>query len=33
MDSVDYMYNFMLEYFWLGPNLGVASSPPNIVPG
>jgi hypothetical protein len=22
-DSVDYMYNFMLEYFWLGPRLGV----------
>jgi DNA modification methylase len=25
MDSVDYMYNFMLEYFWLGPLLGVPS--------
>jgi DNA modification methylase len=24
LDSVDYMYNFMLEYFWLGPSLGVA---------
>lgn len=23
LDSVDYMYNFMLEYFWLGPLLGV----------
>lgn len=23
LDSVDYMYNFMLEYFWLGPMLGV----------
>lgn len=23
LDSVDYMYNFMLEYFWLGPRLGV----------
>lgn len=23
LDSVDYMYNFMLEYFWLGPKLGV----------
>lgn len=23
LDSVDYMYNFMLEYFWLGPILGV----------
>jgi hypothetical protein len=23
MDSVDYMYNMMLEYFWLGPLLGV----------
>jgi len=23
LDSVDYMYNFMLEYFWLGPFLGV----------
>ena len=23
LDSVDYMYNFMLEYFWLGPELGV----------
>jgi tRNA G10 N-methylase Trm11 len=25
LDSVDYMYNFMLEYFWLGPRIGVAS--------
>jgi DNA modification methylase len=25
VDSVDYMYNFMLEYFWLGPTLGVAT--------
>ncbi|MCG7947398.1 MAG: DNA methyltransferase [Candidatus Thiodiazotropha taylori] len=25
VDSVDYMYNFMLEYFWLGPSLGVES--------
>lgn len=25
MDSVDYMYNFMLEYFWLGPHLGISS--------
>ena len=25
LDSVDYMYNFMLEYFWLGPKLGVSS--------
>lgn len=25
LDSVDYMYNFMLEYFWLGPLLGVSS--------
>lgn len=25
LDSVDYMYNFMLEYFWLGPKLGVGS--------
>lgn len=24
LDSVDYMYNFMLEYFWLGPHLGVS---------
>ena len=24
LDSVDYMYNFMLEYFWLGPLLGVS---------
>ena len=24
LDSVDYMYNFMLEYFWLGPMIGVA---------
>ncbi len=23
LDSVDYMYNFMLEYFWLGPRLGI----------
>jgi hypothetical protein len=23
LDSVDYMYNMMLEYFWLGPILGV----------
>jgi DNA modification methylase len=23
LDSVDYMYNFMLEYFWLGPHFGV----------
>jgi len=23
LDSVDYMYNFMLEYFWLGSRLGV----------
>jgi hypothetical protein len=23
LDSVDYMYNMMLEYFWLGPHLGV----------
>ena len=23
LDSVDYMYNFMLEYFWLGQHLGV----------
>jgi hypothetical protein len=23
LDSVDYMYNFMLEYFWLGTHLGV----------
>lgn len=23
LDSVDYMYNFMLEYFWLGSHLGV----------
>ena len=23
LDSVDYMYNFMMEYFWLGPLLGV----------
>lgn len=23
LDSVDYMYNFMVEYFWLGPMLGV----------
>lgn len=25
VDSIDYMYNFMLEYFWLGPNLGIKS--------
>lgn len=25
LDSVDYMYNFMLEYFWMGPRLGVSS--------
>lgn len=25
LDSVDYMYNFMVEYFWLGPTLGVPS--------
>ena len=25
VDSVDYMYNFMLEYFWLGPILGVST--------
>ena len=23
LDSVDYMYNLMLEYFWLGPELGI----------
>lgn len=23
LDSVDYMYNMMLEYFWLGPRFGV----------
>ena len=23
LDSVDYMYNMMVEYFWLGPHLGV----------
>lgn len=23
LDSVDYMYNMMIEYFWLGPLLGV----------
>ena len=23
LDSVDYQYNMMLEYFWLGPELGV----------
>jgi len=23
LDSVDYMYNLMLEYFWLGPRIGV----------
>lgn len=27
LDSVDYMYNFMLEYFWLGPLLGVEDRP------
>jgi hypothetical protein len=27
LDSVDYMYNFMLEYFWLGPHLGVPDRP------
>jgi hypothetical protein len=27
LDSVDYMYNFMLEYFWLGPKLGVDNRP------
>lgn len=25
LDSVDYMYNFMAEYFWLGPRLGIAN--------
>lgn len=25
LDSVDYMYNFMLEYFWIGPRIGVTS--------
>lgn len=25
LDSVDYMYNFMLEYFWIGPRIGVSS--------
>lgn len=25
LDSVDYMYNFMLEYFWVGPRIGVVS--------
>lgn len=25
LDSVDYMYNLMLEYFWLGRDLGVSS--------
>jgi DNA modification methylase len=25
LDSVDYMYNFMLEYFWLGPRLNVST--------
>lgn len=25
LDSVDYMYNFMLEYFWLGPKLEITS--------
>lgn len=23
LDSVDYMYNFMLEYFWLGPKFNI----------
>lgn len=23
LDSIDYMYNFMLEYFWLGARLGI----------
>lgn len=27
LDSVDYMYNFMLEYFWLGPMLGIPNRP------
>jgi len=27
LDSVDYMYNFMLEYFWLGPLLGIGDRP------
>jgi DNA methylase len=27
IDSVDYMYNFMLEYFWLGPMLGIKDRP------
>src|SRR5213079_2929199 len=27
LDSVDYMYNFMLEYFWLGPMLGIKDRP------
>lgn len=25
LDSVDYMYNLMLEYFWMGPRIGVTS--------
>lgn len=25
LDSVDYVYNFMLEYFWLGPSFGIQS--------
>jgi DNA modification methylase len=25
LDSVDYMYNLMLEYFWLGPEVGINS--------
>ena len=25
LDSVDYMYNLMLEYFWLGKDLGIVS--------
>ncbi len=25
LDSVDYPYNMMLEYFWLGPHIGVPS--------
>jgi DNA modification methylase len=25
LDSVDYPYNTMLEYFWLGPHLGISS--------
>jgi DNA modification methylase len=27
LDSVDYMYNLMVEYFWLGPLLGVPDRP------